>query len=463
MSDSIQFLFVLVVAPAVALFGATFVPGVRRGLRPVVLAAATASAVAALALLVAGLWIEGAGSFERVLLQGPADEALVRVDSLTLPLFPMAALTWLCGLVIAPARSFAADSARRSSLAFLAMALAFATASPQFLAFLIAVASLVFLLEHRRVERVRRVAGVYLSASLLLFVAGASLLAAGDGLESAGLWLIVAGLLVRKGIVPLHSWMPDVFERGHLVPALLFNAPQVGTYAAAVIVLPSAPEGALTLIAVASLITTLYGALLAAVEPDTRRAFGYLFMSQSALVLVGLGSGLENGVAGSLAVWVAAGLSMTGLGLTIAALELRRGRLSLRDHHGGYEQMPLLAASFLVFGLASVGFPGTLGFLGEELLIAGSVERFTFVGFVVVAATALNGVTVLKMYFSLFCGKPDGHPALALRGRETAVFAVLAALLVAGGLFPKNLVDSRVDAAEAILGAAAAETGGRGG
>jgi NADH-quinone oxidoreductase subunit M len=296
------------------------------------------------------------------------------------------------------------------------------------------------------------VAGAYLAASALLFVAGAALLWFGDSLQAAGLWLIVGGLLIRKGIVPVHSWMPESFERGHLVPALLFNAPQVGTYAAAVIVLPSAPDGALTTIAIASLVTTMYGALLAVVEPDTRRAFGYLFMSQSALVLVGLGSGLEDGVAGSLAVWVAAGLSMTGLGLTIAALELRRGRLSLRDHHGGYEQMPLLAASFLVFGLASVGFPGTMGFLGEELLVAGSVERFTFVGFVVVAATALNGVTVLKMYFSLFCGKPDGHMALALRGRETAAFAALAAILVAGGLFPKNLVDSRLDAAAAILG-----------
>jgi NADH-quinone oxidoreductase subunit M len=176
-------------------------------------------------------------------------------------------------------------------------------------------------------------------------------------------------------------------------------------------------------------------------------------MSQSALVLVGLGSGREDGIAGSLAVWVAAGLSMTGLGLTIAALELRRGRLSLRDHHGGYEQMPLLAASFLVFGVASVGFPGTMGFPGEELLVAGSVERFAYVGFVAVAATALNGVTVLRMYFSLFCGRRDGGIALVLRGREVAAFAALAAVLVTAGLLPKNLLESRIAAAEAIVGA----------
>jgi NADH-quinone oxidoreductase subunit M len=333
------------------------------------------------------------------------------------------------------------------------MALAFSTESPQVLAALIAVSSVIFLVEHRETGRMVRVSGAYLAFSGTLFVAGAALLWFGETWEDAGLWLIVGGLLVRKGIAPVHSWMPESFERGHLVPALLFNAPQVGTYAAAVVVLPSAPHGALTVIAVAALVTTVYGAILAVVESDTRRAFGYLFMSQSALVLVGLGSGREDGVAGSLAVWVAAGLSMTGLGLTIAALELRRGRLSLRDHHGGYEQMPLLAASFLVFGLASVGFPGTLGFLGEELLIAGSVERFTWVGFAVVAATAVNGITVLKMYFSLFCGRADGGIALPLRSRETIAFAALAIVLVAGGLFPRNLVESRVEAAQAIVAA----------
>jgi NADH-quinone oxidoreductase subunit M len=292
--------------------------------------------------------------------------------------------------------------------------------------------------------------GIYLGASAILLAAGAVLFASNEA-EGVAVWVTLAGLLIRKGIVPLHSWMPDSFEHGHLVPAVLFHGPQAGTYAVVVLVLPLASSGALDTIGILALGTTIYAAVLAAAENDARRAFGYLFMSQSALVLAGIGTGESEGVAGSLTVWIASALSMGGLGLTIAALELRRGRLSLAEHHGGYEQMPLLAASFLVFGLATVGFPGTLGFLGEELLVGGSLDRFPAIGYVVIAATALNGITVLRMYFSLYCGRTARGLPVRARPRELAVFASVAVVLVVGGLFPRGMIDSRFDAAETAL------------
>ena len=51
--------------------------------------------------------------------------------------------------------------------------------------------------------------------------------------------------------------------------------------------------------------------------------------------------------------------------MTIAALEARLGSLSIRTYSGGYQRTPLLATSFLFLGLAAVGFPGTLDFVGE--------------------------------------------------------------------------------------------------
>ena len=436
----------------VALLAATFLLRAPGRLRAAALGAAAVSTVSAAALLATGAWLETHGGFSgAVLAAGWDSKALLRVDSLSLPLFAMAGLVWSCGMAIAPQRTFSFASVRRSSLAYLSLVLAFSTEVPLFLAGMVLVNSAVFLLEHRRLQPVLSVAGAYVMLSVVLIGAGATFMSFGAPFAAPAIWLVLGGIAIRKGIVPGHSWIPDVFEHGRLVPTLLFNAPQLGTYAAVVLVLPDAPSGALTALAVLALATTLYGAVLASVQTDTRRAFGYLFMSQSALVLVGLGSQVEEGVAGSLAVWIAAGLSMTGLGLTVAALELRRGRLSLREHHGGYEQMPLLAASFLVFGLASVGFPGTLGFLGQELLVGGSVERFAWIGFVVVAGVALNGVTILKMYFSLFCGEPNVGLKLALLRRETLAFAALAVVLVVAGLVPKPLVDSRTAAAEAIM------------
>jgi NADH-quinone oxidoreductase subunit M len=117
--------------------------------------------------------------------------------------------------------------------------------------------------------------------------------------------------------------------------------------------------------------------------------------------------------------------------------------------------MPLLAITFLFMGLACTGFPGTLGFVGQELLVDGAVDAFPVMGFAVVIASALTGLAVLRMYFSLFCGRPDvaSHSSmrLALTNRETWTFVALVLVLVAFGIMPRPLVDSRFAASGDIL------------
>jgi hypothetical protein len=133
-------------------------------------------------------------------------------------------------------------------------------------------------------------------------------------------------------------------------------------------------------------------------------------------------------------------------------LEARRGSLSLHGFHGGYERMSLVAVCFLVFGLASVGFPGTLGFVGQELLVDGAVTSYPHVGIGVAIAAALNGICVVRMYFALFCGARDrSTEPLQIRPREAVGFATLAALLVVGGLAPGPFIDSRARAAEELM------------
>ena len=117
--------------------------------------------------------------------------------------------------------------------------------------------------------------------------------------------------------------------------------------------------------------------------------------------------------------------------------------------------MPLLAISFLAMGLACTGFPGTLGFIGQELLVNGAVDAFPVMGFAVVIASALTGLAVLRMYFSLFCGRSDvlAHAGLrlGLRRREAWTFVALVIALIGFGLVPRPLVDSRFAASEDIL------------
>jgi NADH-quinone oxidoreductase subunit M len=218
----------------------------------------------------------------------------------------------------------------------------------------------------------------------------------------------------------------------------------------------------LRVIAVLALGTAVYGAALALVQTSARRACGYLFMSQSALVMAGLDCTSATALAGGLLVWLSAGLAFTGLARAVLVLEARRGRLDLTTYHGGYQRMPVLAIAFLAMGLACTGFPGTLGFVGQELLVDGAVDAFPVMGFAVVLASALTGLAVLRMYFSLFCGRPEVgmHPSLrlGLKAREAWTFVALVAALVGLGVAPRALVDSRLDASDDLLRQRQADT-----
>jgi NADH-quinone oxidoreductase subunit M len=143
---------------------------------------------------------------------------------------------------------------------------------------------------------------------------------------------------------------------------------------------------------------------MAVVQREARRFFAYLFLSHASLVLVGLELKTALSLTGALALWISVALSLAGFGLTLRALEARFGRLTLGSYHGLYEHSPMLAVCFLLTGLASVGFPGTLGFVAAELLVDGAIEANLYVGLVVALAAAINGIAVVRAYFYLFTG-----------------------------------------------------------
>jgi NADH-quinone oxidoreductase subunit M len=269
------------------------------------------------------------------------------------------------------------------------------------------------------------------------------------------LWAVLPlllAILIRSGIAPFHCWMTDLFEKATFGTALLFVSPIMGAYAALRLVLPIAPDWVLRSIALTSLFTAVYAAGMALIQTEARRFFCYLFLSHSALVLVGLEIVTPMALTGALCVWLSVSLSLCGFGLTLRAVEARRGQLSLTEYQGLYEHTPALAVCFLLTGLASVGFPGTWGFVGTELLIDGAVEYYPYIGVTVVIATAINGIAMVQAYFRLFTGtRYASSVPLKIGDRERFAVLTLAALILIGGFIPQSSVHSRHHAAEELL------------
>ncbi len=421
-------------------------------------------AVCAVALLcTVGEWI-GFGAIP--MFEAPPDwrffpNDTFAADELSAPLLPLAALLYLM-TVMATLRTKVSRFSFRGTLISEAILLAtLSCRDPWILIALLSLATILPLIEIRGRGRSIRVYAVHMALFMALLVAGQLLLDRSSPSSVMGMFaggMLTAACLLRSGIIPLHCWMTDLFEKATFGTALLFVTPIPGAYAVVRLVLPIAPDWALQSIAIASLVTAVYAGGMALVQKEARRFFCYLFLSHSSLVLVGLELVTPIGLTGALCVWLSVGLSLAGFGLTLRCVESRMGRVSLATYHGLYEHTPTLAALFMVTGLASIGFPGTVGFVGTELLIEGVVTVYPLIGMSVVAAMALNGIAILHAYFRVFTG--TRHTAsISLRARLPEKIAVLifTALILGGGLFPQPGVASRYHAAMEILRPRAAE------
>jgi len=144
--------------------------------------------------------------------------------------------------------------------------------------------------------------------------------------------------------------------------------------------------------------------------------------------------------------------STMGLFGVLRLLEVRFGeQLTASRYLGLAEHAPRLAVFFIVFGLALVGLPGTLSFCSQDLLIHGTLESHPQTGLLLPIATAMNAVSIFRLFARLFLGKRrTGFTVMAdALPRERWILAVGVLFVVFGGLFPNAIVAPR--AAEAKL------------
>ena len=377
------------------------------------------------------------------------------VDELTAPLLPTIALLYFLTILATQKTKVRRVSFGRTLVAESVLLATFSAREPWLIVGLLALGTIPPYLELRRRMKPTRVYLVHMVAFVVLLVGGWALVSQNGGGQIDSVWILLPlllAVLIRSGLVPVHCWLSDLFEHAAFGNTLLLAAPMTGAYAMLRLVVPVAPDWVLNGLGVVAAVTAVYAAGLSLVQREARRFFCYLFLSHSALVLVGLLIVNSTGMAGALCMWLSVGIGLGGLGLTLRALEARIGRLSLTEFRGLYEHTPALAICFVIAGLAIVGFPGTLGFIGTEMLLDGTVGSHPFVGVALLLAMALNSISLIRTYFVLFTGSRLA-PSVSLRVgvRERFAVVVFAILLLGGGFYPQPGVASRYGTAERIL------------
>jgi NADH-quinone oxidoreductase subunit M len=267
--------------------------------------------------------------------------------------------------------------------------------------------------------------------------------------------LLVAAVILRKGILPAHAWVADAAEGGPLIPtALLFNG-HFGALLVAKLIVPlfaGATVAWFPILSYLAMATAVYVAIRALTENSPRRLLAFIALAQSASILAGLESGTAEGITGALVHWYVVTVSTVGLFGILRLLEVRFGEnLTASAHLGLAEHAPRLAVSFAVLGLALVGLPGTLSFCSQDLLIHGTLQSHPLTGLLLPIATAMNAVSVFRLFTRLFLGRRrTGFTAVVdALPRERWILAIGIVFVVLGGLFPNVIVARR--SAEADL------------
>ncbi len=381
------------------------------------------------------------------------DGPIFRIDELTAPLLPVIAL--LHFLMAMTTSTWKAESfgAVRYLISLSLRLAVFATLDPWLLVGLSAVCCVPAFFDLKRAGKPITLYVFHMIPFVASLVGGWALVA--NGYREPGAIFLILAVLIRSGVFPMHLWVLDLIENGSFSSAVLMVTPMLGVYVAVRLAVPVAPPWLLSAVTIFSLATAVYSSGMAIVQTETRRFFAHLFVSFSALVLVGLEVHTRVSVTGALALWYSVLISAGGLTIVLRAVEARHGRLALNEYHGLYARSPQLAVAFLVTGLACVGFPGTLGFVSAELLIDGTLGSNLWIGLIVILVSGLNGIAVMRAYGALFTGRRHADTT-EFRATLVERFAiiVLAIAIFGGGLFPQPGLTSRYDASRALGGMA---------
>ncbi|WP_043264941.1 NADH-quinone oxidoreductase subunit M [Streptomyces sp. CT34] len=253
---------------------------------------------------------------------------------------------------------------------------------------------------------------------------------------------------VKAPLWPLHTWLPNAMGEATSPVAVLITAvvDKVGTFAMLRFCLqlfPAASSWATPAILVLSLISILYGALLAVGQRDIKRLIAYASISHFGFIILGIFAMTSQGQAGATLYMVNHGLSTAALMLVAGFLISRRGSRLIADYGGVQKVAPVLAGTFLVGGLATLSLPGLAPFISEFLVLVGTFSRYPAIGAIGTLGIVLAALYVLVLYQRTMTGavRAEVGGMRDLRARELVVVAPLIALLLFLGVYPKPLTD----------------------
>jgi NADH-quinone oxidoreductase subunit M len=274
------------------------------------------------------------------------------------------------------------------------------------------------------------------------------------------LWLaFFASFAVKMPMWPVHTWLPDAHVQAPTAGSVILAGVllKMGGYGFLRFSLPMFPEASaqfVWLIFGLSMVAVVYTSLVALVQEDMKKLIAYSSVAHMAIVTVGLFTFNQQGIEGAIIVMLSHGLVSGALFLCVGVIYDRLHTREISRYGGLSINMPKYALFFMLFTMASVGLPGTSGFVGEFLSLAGAYKVSTWATLIATTGIILGAGYMLYLYRRIAFGEQKNADAAAmgdLDGREIWLLAPIAAVVLWMGVYPESfLAPIRKDVASLV-------------
>jgi NADH-quinone oxidoreductase subunit M len=265
------------------------------------------------------------------------------------------------------------------------------------------------------------------------------------------LWLaLFASFAVKIPMWPSHTWLPDAHVEAPtagsvILAGVLLKMGGYGFLRLSLPILPLASELLAPLIFVLSIIAVVYTSLVALVQQDMKKLIAYSSVAHMAFVTVGIFTFTPQGLAGGLFQMLSHGLVSGALFLIVGVVYDRLHTREIARYGGLADLMPSYALLFMLFTMASVGLPGTSGFVGEFLVLVGAWGSGSWLAAGTALGLILGAAYMLWLYRKVVFGAlrhADLKASMTdLHWREWLVFTPLVLLVLWLGIFPNPALD----------------------
>jgi NADH-quinone oxidoreductase subunit M len=285
-------------------------------------------------------------------------------------------------------------------------------------------------------------------------------------------WLFLACLAsfaVKVPMWPVHTWLPDAHVEAPTAGSVILAAVllKMGAYGFLRFSVPMLPQASVyfePLIFTLSVVAVIYTSLVALAQEDMKKLIAYSSVAHMGVVTIGLFTFNVQGIEGGLFQMLSHGIVSGALFLVVGVVYDRIHTREIDRYGGLADRMPAYALMFMLFTMASIGLPGTSGFVGEFLVIVGALQVNFWLALLGAMGMILGAAYALYLYRRVIFGRitrDDLKRILDLSPREIAVFAPLALLTLWMGVYPSSFtrffdasVTALVERHTAAIGAA---------